>query len=80
MYIHNKPVLHIVDEAVWYGAVTFLSRVGSSAVWTALLNCWSLAYLGPPDFLQTDQDSQLVPKKLAGNAEADDVTVPHAPI
>lgn len=80
MYICNKPVLHVVDEATHYRSAMFVQRVRSREVWKTLLRCWCHVYLGPPDFLRVDHGSQFISKEFLENAEADGISVLTAPI
>lgn len=58
--IEGHNVLHNVDENTYLGAASIVSSMRSKTVWKALLKCWILVYLGPPDFLRVDQGSRFV--------------------
>lgn len=40
MYINNRPVLHIVDEATHYQAARFLRNMTSGEVWKTIHGAW----------------------------------------
>ena len=75
MYIHNPPVLHIVDEVMHYSALAFLKSDKSSEVWKTILCCRSRVYLGPPDFLRIDLGSNFTSKEFLDSADADVISV-----
>ena len=80
MYINNKPVIHVVDEATHYQAALFLRRVNAEETWKAILKCWIRVYLGPPDHLRVDQGSNFVSKHFRDSADAEGITLLEAPI
>lgn len=80
MYIDNRPILHIVDEATHYCAAQFLRNNSSREVWKTILRCWSRIYLGPPDFLHVDQGSNFTSQEFRESAEADGIRIIEAPI
>jgi len=55
MYIKNRPVLHMVDEATHFSAASFLPSASALDTWKTILRCWYRTYLGPPNFLRVDQ-------------------------
>lgn len=75
MYINNRSILPAVDEATHYRSTLFLNFVRAFDAWKTFLRCWSRLYLGPPDFLRVDQDSNLVSKEMLDSAETDDISV-----
>ena len=79
MWIENRPVLHIVDEATHFAAACFLHNVSTETVWKSFLKCWSRVYLDPPDFIRADQGTQLVSKEFLQSCEADGIRVVEAP-
>ena len=80
MYIRNKPILHVVDEATHYAAATFLRSMSAEDTWKALLRCWIRTYLGPPDHLRVDQGSNFISKHFLASADAEGIKVLEAPI
>lgn len=80
MYINEKPVIHVVDEATNYQAAMFLKRVTAEETWKAILRCWMRVYLGPPDHLRVDQGSQFVSKEFRDSVDAEGITLMEAPI
>jgi len=80
MYINQRPVLHVVDEATHFAAATFLRKVSSKDVWKALMKCWIHVYLGPPDYLKLDQGSNFTSKEFKSFAEAEGIQIMEAPI
>jgi hypothetical protein len=45
MYLHGKPVLHIVDVATTFSAANFLSAQDVSSVWNTFLAGWATLYI-----------------------------------
>jgi len=80
MYLSNKYVLHVVDEATHYSAATFVKSNSSEDTWKALLRCWSRVYLGPPDHLRVDQGSNFISKHFKDCVDAEGITLLEAPI
>lgn len=78
--IDGHNVLHCVDESTHFGAASILSSMKSEVVWKALIKCWSLVYLGPPDFLRVDQGSNFVSSEFKSSAFADGITLLKAPV
>lgn len=76
----GKKVLYYVDESTYFGSASILPSMKLSDVWTALLKCWSLVYLGPPDYLCVDQGSNFVSEEFKASAMADGVAGMEAPV
>ena len=62
MFINNKPILHVVDEVTHFQEATWLRNSTSAEVWKSFLRCWSMVYIGPPDYLRVDQGTNFVSK------------------
>ena len=77
MYIDNKFVPHLVNNATYFSEACFLSGVSSETVWEAILTCWATASTGLPHKLMVDQIS-LFQKTFAELAELHEVKVSHA--
>lgn len=80
MYIHQKPVLHVVDESSHFAAAMFLRSMSAADTWDAITRCWSNVYLGPPDYLRIDQGSNFVAKEFRGLVAAEVIELMEAPI
>lgn len=80
MYIHNKPILHVVDEATHYMAAIFMRKVNSEETWKGILKCWIRIYLGPPDNIRVDQGSNFVSQHFKSCVEAEGITLLEAPV
>ena len=80
MYINQKPVLHVVDEATHFCAALFLRSMSAADTWNALVRCWSNVYLGPPDYLRIDQGTNFVAKEFKGLAATEGVELLEAPV
>ena len=80
MYINNKPILHVVDEATHFSSAQWLRKVSSSEVWKALLRCWCNVYLGPPDHLRIDQGSQFTSDEFKSLSESAGISILEAPV
>jgi hypothetical protein len=57
MYLHGKPVLHIVDVATTFSAANFLPAQDVSSVWNTFLTGWATLYIGFPECILADQGS-----------------------
>ena len=57
MYLDGKPVLHAVDAATAFQAGRFLKSMSAKDTWEALRQCWIDTYLGPPDIVTYDADT-----------------------
>lgn len=68
-------MLHCVDEAKHFQSASILRNMKSESVWKALLICWSLIYLCPPDFLRVDQGSNLVSEEFKYSAHSQRIEV-----
>ncbi len=58
--IDGRNVLHCVDECTHFCSAAIVQSMKSEDVCRTLLKCWSLVYLGLPDFLRVDQGSNFV--------------------
>ena len=57
MYLHGKPVLHIVDVATTFSAANFLPSQDVSSVWNTFLTGLATLYIGFPEGILADQGS-----------------------
>ncbi len=80
VYIDGNAILHCVDECTHFGSAAIVPSMRSEDVWKTLLKCWSLVYLGPPDFLRIDQGSNFVSAEFKASAHAEGITVLEAPV
>lgn len=80
MFIHNRPVCHLVDQATHFSAATFLRNQTTKTIWDCISKMWMRVYLGPPDFLSVDQGSSYVSKQMKSNCQAEGITLREAPI
>ena len=58
MYLDDRPVLRIVDEATRFLVARFVPKVSTDAVWDAIVLCWSTVYTGLPHTLAVDEGWQ----------------------
>lgn len=80
MFLHNRPVLHMVDTATHFCAASFLRSQSSSEIWRTILSQWSHVYAGPPDYLKVDQGSNYTSKEMRANMDAAGIRLREAPI
>ncbi len=80
MFIHGKPILHLVDEATHFSSATWMIRTTSLAVWKAFTRCWSQIYMGPPDHLGLDQGSNFVSKEFKDLSDTVGIQLLEAPV
>ena len=62
IYITNKAVLYIVDEATGFQAVRWLQNISAKHVWDVLRMCWIDTYIGPPDMITYDAKKNFISK------------------
>lgn len=80
VYIRNRPVTHVVGEAIHFAAAEYLQSMSPKDTWKAFLKRWSRAYLGPSEFLRVNQGSNFVSRKFLDSADAEDIVSFQAPI
>ena len=80
LYVDQRPVLHVVDEATHFASARFLRDVTAEKTWRTLKTCWSGTYLGPPDFLRIDQGANFVARKFQEMALEDGTTLIEASV
>lgn len=80
MYIHGKPVLHIVDEGTRYQAGRWLSDISAKHTWDALRACWIDTYQGPPDEIVHDAGKNFISKEFRQNATSIGATLKAVPV
>lgn len=80
MFLHSKPVLHMVYMATHFCAACFHRNQSAAAIWTSIHTPWTLVYIGPPDHLTVDQGSSYVSREIRAILEADGVTLQEAAI
>jgi hypothetical protein len=69
--LEGNSTLSVVDRDTRYVAAIFLATVTAESVWQAMLQCWSLRYLGHPFVIRHDQGTQFTAvgfQKWAGEA------------
>lgn len=64
MYIDNRPVLHVVDEATRFQAGRWLPNISAKTTWDVLKMCWIDSYLGPPDMITSDAGKNFASKEF----------------
>ncbi|KAI1005289.1 hypothetical protein K3495_g2938 [Podosphaera aphanis] len=80
MYIDNKPVLHIVDEATRFQAARWLANVSAKYTWDTIRACWIDMYIGPPEYIVTDAGANFTAKEFHQSAASILVSVKNVPI
>ena len=64
MYIKNKPVLHLVNEAIRFQIGRWLKNLSAQHIWDQLCLCWIDTYLEPPNLVTADAGKQFIAKKF----------------
>lgn len=64
MFLQLLPVLHLVDEATYFTAASFLPNHTSTEIWRTIFRLFINAYMFPPYFLAVDQGSNYVSKEM----------------
>ncbi|KAI0994222.1 hypothetical protein K3495_g13960, partial [Podosphaera aphanis] len=74
LWIDEKPVLQVVDEATRFQAARWLKAMNAQEAWNALRNCWIDVYLGPPDVIVHDSGTNFTGKEFKQSAVAMSIT------
>lgn len=64
MFIHGLPVLHMVEEATQFCAVSFLRSQTTKDISNKIQHMWSLVCLGSPSYLVVDQETAYISKEM----------------
>ncbi|KAF1828306.1 hypothetical protein BDW02DRAFT_652134 [Decorospora gaudefroyi] len=80
MYIHQKPVLHAVDEATAFQAARFLLNLQANTTWNTLRAMWIDMYVGPPDIIATDAGKNFISEEFVNNAKTMAINVEEVPV
>ena len=80
MYVDKNPILHLVDEEKHFAAATFLKNVFSKESWNAVMKCWCLVHMVPPDYLRIEQGSNFVSKEFRAPASASGIEILEAAV
>lgn len=51
MFIEERPVIHILDDATHVSSAAFLKNHTSKEIWKYISRFWSMTYVGPTGFL-----------------------------
>ena len=57
MWIHKRPLLHVIDKDTHYPAARFLLEESVDQVWQTFLLCWVATYNSYPDSVKSDTGS-----------------------
>ncbi|KHJ33787.1 hypothetical protein EV44_g3595 [Erysiphe necator] len=79
LYIDEKQVLQVVDEATCVQAARWLKSMNAQEAWNSLRNCWIDVYLGPPDVIVHDAGTNFTGKEFKQSAIAMSITTKVAP-
>lgn len=80
MYIHNKPLLHIVDQATTYQAGRWLENISAKHTWDVLRMIWIDTYQGPPDMITTDTGTNFTSKDFQHQASLMGIKIKIVPV
>ncbi|KAF1828035.1 hypothetical protein BDW02DRAFT_584775, partial [Decorospora gaudefroyi] len=80
MYIHQKPVLHAVDEATAFQAARFLLNLQANTTWNTLRAMWIDMYVGPLDIIATDASKNFISEEFVNNAKTIAIDVKEVPV
>ena len=80
MWIDEKIVLHVVDEATSFQAARFLKSRSAKDAWEALQECWIDTYQGPPDYIVTDAGTNFASEEFRNRAKVMTVQVEEVPV
>jgi hypothetical protein len=68
MYIDQKLVLHVVDNATSFQAARFLTDMKATTTWDTLRAMWIDMYVGPLDLIATNAGKNFISKEFVDNA------------
>lgn len=54
-FIHNKPILHIIDRGTRYSVARFISSQSAEYVWNVIVDAWVTVFTGFPNIIAHDQ-------------------------
>lgn len=77
MFLDGKPVVHMVYEATPFTEARFVSCQSAAAIWKAIQQMWSPAYMGPPDHISVNQASDFHRSSRATSRTAQECLQPH---
>ncbi|XMA09892.1 hypothetical protein WAI453_002683 [Rhynchosporium graminicola] len=80
MYLHGKPVLHVVDDATAFNAAEWLKDMSADTVWSAFRHCWIDVYVGPPDRVVHDAGTNFSSTEFRQNAKSMSIEVVEVPV
>eukprot|EP00171_Calliarthron_tuberculosum_P005813 IDg5813t1 len=60
MWLHRKPVLHIIDAGTSFSAAKFVPKEDAETIWNTFLSAWANIYIGYPDSITSDHGSVFV--------------------
>ncbi|KAI0996724.1 hypothetical protein K3495_g11457, partial [Podosphaera aphanis] len=70
LWIDEKPVLQVVDDATRFQAASWLKSMNAKDAWDTLRNCWIDVYLGPPDMIIHDAGTNFTGQEFKQSAIA----------
>lgn len=76
--MESRSVIHLVDEATYFSAATFLQNQTTSEIGKTITRLWIHSYMGPPYYLVVDQGSSYITKEIKSNLEASGVALDEA--
>jgi hypothetical protein len=80
LYLSNRPVLQVVDEATAFQAARFLRDMSARNAWDTLRLCWIDVYLGPPDQIVHDAGTNFASTEFRQHARSMAVDVKEVPV
>lgn len=80
MFLLGNKVLHIVDIATNFCAAYLLRLKTTDQIWRTAQNLWTMAYIGPSDYLSVDKGSSYISQEMKENVEASGMTLKEAQI
>lgn len=60
-YLSGRAALSVVDRKNRFQVAKFLKKENAGTVWQAILQCWVLIFVGPPDSIRHDAGSTSCP-------------------
>lgn len=67
-YLARKEALSVIDRDTELQVAKFLPHESAGSVWQAILQCWILVFVGPPDSLRHDASSNFMSKEFQKTA------------
>lgn len=80
LHINRRTILHVVEEATYYQAATWLKSMTANDLWLALRRCWIDVYVGPLDMITHDAGKNFITPSFQSEAYLFNIRTKEVPI